>query len=162
MLSFSPQPQLLPFERGEMLNPYALSILEIIEPFFQKSYRCFAEFPLQLACSKEEGIHLPIELWRFWVNSRLDSDTFDSRQSLDNGLIVHNFQLLKGGQSLDRMMCQVFKVSNFGTRNTHTAEDFIWRVEDIFCRRKLSVRVKLEKPLVDDFSYLGRKLLVEN
>ncbi len=72
MLSFTSQPQLLPFERGEMLNPYALSILEIIEPFFQKPYRCFVEFPLQLVCSKGEDIHLPIELWRFWVNSRLD------------------------------------------------------------------------------------------
>lgn len=60
------------FERGEMLNPYALSILETIEPFFSYPYRCFPEFPLQLLCNKDEFTRLPIELWRFWVNSRVD------------------------------------------------------------------------------------------
>jgi hypothetical protein len=66
------QPRLLSFERGEMLNPYALSVLETIEPFFPHPYRYFVEFPLQLLCSKDKFTYLPIELWRFWVNSRVD------------------------------------------------------------------------------------------
>jgi hypothetical protein len=62
----------LPFERGEMVNAYALSIAEILRRVLGNEYWYNFEFPLQLLCNKGEHTFLPKELWQFWVNSRLD------------------------------------------------------------------------------------------
>ncbi len=61
------------FERGELINGYALSVLELVRGMLGENYWYFVEFPLQIACNKREGIYLNDKtLWQFWVNSRVD------------------------------------------------------------------------------------------
>lgn len=60
------------FERGELISGYALSILELVRGALGENYWYFAEFPLQVACSKREGVYLNNKTWQFWVNSRVD------------------------------------------------------------------------------------------
>ncbi|MEH2073561.1 MAG: hypothetical protein V7K57_04100 [Nostoc sp.] len=61
------------FERGELISGYALSIMELVRGILGENYWYFAEFPLQIACPKREGVYLEDKtLWQFWVNSRVD------------------------------------------------------------------------------------------
>ena len=59
------------FENGEIINELEMIVMEIVEMILGDRFRYCPQVPLGVICSHSVG-WLPNEIWKFWVNSRVD------------------------------------------------------------------------------------------
>ena len=61
------------FQSGEIINELETIAIDILEMILGDRFRYCPQVPLEIICSRPETFtRLPIELWKFWVNSRVD------------------------------------------------------------------------------------------
>jgi Protein of unknown function (DUF2726) len=61
------------FQSGEIINELETIALDIIEMILGDRFRYCPQVPLEIICSRPETFtRLPIDLWKFWVSSRVD------------------------------------------------------------------------------------------
>ncbi|MEG5161985.1 DUF2726 domain-containing protein [Microcoleus sp. AT3-A2] len=61
------------FLSGEIINELETIAIDILEMILGDRFRYCPQVPLEIICSRRETFtRLPIELWKFWVSSRVD------------------------------------------------------------------------------------------
>jgi len=61
------------FQSGEIINELETIAIDILEMILGDRFRYCPQVPLEMICSRPETFtRLPIELWKFWVSSRVD------------------------------------------------------------------------------------------
>lgn len=61
------------FQSGEIINELETIALDILEMVLGDRFRYCPQVPLEIICSRPETFtRLPINLWKFWVSSRVD------------------------------------------------------------------------------------------
>lgn len=65
------------FQPSEIINSYEMKVFELVGSIFPKPYHCLVELPLQRICTKTKT--LSHDMWKFWVNSRVDIVVMQTR-----------------------------------------------------------------------------------
>ena len=61
------------FQSGEIINELETIAIDILEMILGDRFRYCPQVPLEMICSRPKTFtRLPIELWKFWVSSRVD------------------------------------------------------------------------------------------
>ncbi len=60
------------FESGEISNEYEMIVMDILEVILGDRFRYCPQVPLEIICSRSEFYHLPNDIWKFWVSSKVD------------------------------------------------------------------------------------------
>ncbi|EAW38320.1 hypothetical protein [Lyngbya sp. PCC 8106] len=60
------------FESGEISNEYEMTVMDMLEVILGDRFRYCPQVPLEIICSRSEFCHLPNDIWKFWVNSKVD------------------------------------------------------------------------------------------
>lgn len=73
-----------PFRKGPIVNDLETQVIELMELLLPSQYRCCPQVPLEVICPRSsDSSRLPDNLWRFWVNSRVDIAVMDWGQGSD-------------------------------------------------------------------------------
>lgn len=60
------------FESGEISNEYEMIVMDMLEVILGDRFRYCPQVPLEIICSRSEFYHLPNDIWKFWVSSKVD------------------------------------------------------------------------------------------